>query len=52
MRRLTSLEEDDKPYEILDPATGALKQTGWMKRDQGIIMNRDAAKVDASKNWL
>jgi hypothetical protein len=25
MRRLTSLEKDDKPYEILDPETGVLK---------------------------
>ena len=52
MRRLSHLENDDKPYEILDPATGYLKETGWMKRDKGIIINGDAVKPDPSKNWL
>ena len=52
MRRLTHLENSDEVYEILDPATGYLKETGWMKRDKNIIINRDAVKVDPSKIWL
>lgn len=33
MRRIQQIEKDDKVYEILDPNTNALKETGWMKRD-------------------
>jgi len=37
---MTAVEQDDKVYEILDPSTGILKETGWMKRDKDIILNR------------
>ena len=52
MRRMTAVEQDDKVYEILDPSTGILKETGWMKRDKDIILNRQAIKPDPERNWL
>ena len=52
MRRMTAVEADSKVYEILDPKTGILKETGWMKRDKDVILNRNAIKPDPSRNWL
>ena len=35
------LSEKDKTFDILDPETGRLKYSGWMKRDQNINFNRE-----------
>ena len=52
MRRMQQIETDDKVYEILDPNTNALKETGWMKRDKDIKINREAVWVNPENNWL
>lgn len=51
-KRIDQIENDDKPFYILDEKTGRLKHTGWMKRDKNVQFNRDAVKADESNNWL
>lgn len=49
---MRQLHISEDVYEILDPATGTLKKTGWINRDKGIILNHEAVKPEPSNNWL
>ena len=49
---MRELQISEESYEILDPSTGTLKQTGWINRDAGIILNSEAVKPEPANNWL
>jgi len=49
---MRELQISEEVYEILDPKTGTLKQTGWINRDKGIILNSEAVKPEPANNWL
>lgn len=51
MRHLANLEETpDEVYEILDPTTGRLKDTGYFLREANLVFNRDAVKNSSDEN--
>jgi len=53
LRHLESQDEKQKIYNILDEKTGRLKESGWMKRDENVIFNRDSvSRPDPKNNWL
>ena len=37
---------------MLDPKTGRLKLTGWVKRDENLVVNKLALRANPKKNWL
>lgn len=49
---MRELQISEDVYEILDAKTGTLKQTGWINRDKGIILNSEAVKPEPANNWL